>query len=181
MISVYLDGELPSPWKEKLESHVSDCRECAERMEAYRSVSFGSAGAGEDAEGASDRVWQRLNASMKDGKRLSRRRAIWRRSVSLPIPAAAALIVLVTALALITAGPRTDGMSAVSLATETEFDLPASDMESVMEYLIGRSGSEVLMMRLPKYESFVSSGEPAIIRAADYSRQIASWQGRRRH
>ena len=38
MLSVYLDGELPSPWKEKLEEHVSGCPECAGRIGAYKSA-----------------------------------------------------------------------------------------------------------------------------------------------
>jgi hypothetical protein len=39
ILSVYLDGELPSPWKEKLEKHLEICVRCRERLEAYRKIS----------------------------------------------------------------------------------------------------------------------------------------------
>ena len=178
MLSVYLDGELPSPWKEKLESHVSDCPLCAGRIKAYKSISQGNETGGEAAvSAAGERVWKRLGVS---GRTFPRRRAIWRRSVSLPIPAAALLVVgLVFAFSFLGSSEAT-GVSHVS---ETEFDLPVQDIESVIEYLLARGGSETLILRLPESQSFVSNGEPAIVLAADYSRQIASWnmQGRRRN
>jgi len=188
MLSVYLDGELPSPWKEKLESHVSGCPECAGRIKAYRNIALipgGGAATGEEiaVNAAGERVWQRLDASMKRGRMFPRSRAIWRRSVSLPVPVAAALLVVALTFAWMQWTPDADEMVGVSFTSETELDVPVQDMESVIEYLIARSGSEMLILRLPETQSFVSNGEPAIIRAADYSRQLASWnmQGRRRN
>jgi len=180
MLSVYLDGELPSPWKEKLESHVLDCPLCAGRIKAYKSISQGNA-TGEETtvNEAGERVWQRLNVS-RSGKMFPRRRTIWRRSVSLPIPAAALLI---AGLAFAFLFLRTPDAASINHISETEFDVPVQDIESVIEYLIGRGGSEMLILRLPESQSFVSNGEPAVVMAADYSRQIASWnmQGRRRN
>jgi anti-sigma factor RsiW len=40
ILSVYLDEELPSPWKEKMEAHVSSCAECQAVLEKYQAVSF---------------------------------------------------------------------------------------------------------------------------------------------
>jgi len=223
MLSVYLDGELPSPWKEKLESHVSGCKDCAARIESYRSVFPAPARvpATDTTSEAGERVWQRLDASARQG-RLSRRRAIWRRNVSLPLPAiaaaAVALVVVTTfagtllngggaqpsafgvadaegaqalpmmmrladgegfdEIALASEGqPPVDG---VSIFCETDFHMTALDMESVAEYLRSRGGENMLVFHLPAHRSFQSNGEPAVIRAADYLRQIASWhaQGR---
>lgn len=36
LFSAYVDGEVPSPWKEKLEAHASSCPECAKRTERYK-------------------------------------------------------------------------------------------------------------------------------------------------
>jgi hypothetical protein len=36
--------------------------------------------------------------------------------------------------------------------------------------LLGTDGSDVLILKLPENRNFARSGEPAIIRAADYSR-----------
>lgn len=35
LFSAYVDGEIPSPWKEKLESHISSCESCANRTNRY--------------------------------------------------------------------------------------------------------------------------------------------------
>jgi len=184
MLSVYLDGELPSPWKEKLEKHVSGCPECSGLIREYQNASLVPA-TGEEADlsAAGERVWQRLDASMKRGRMFPRRRAIWRRNVSLPVPVAAALLVVALAFAWMQWPSDADEMAGVIFASDNEFDVPVHDIESVIEYLIARSGSEMLILRLPETQSFVSNGEPAIIRAADYSRQLASWnmQGRRRN
>jgi len=69
----------------------------------------------------------------------------------------------------------------MTLAAETEFDapdiIPASNMESVLQYLGSRDNGEIIILRWPESRNFVNYGEPAIIRAADYSRQTT---GRRK-
>jgi len=180
MLSVYLDGELPSPWREKLEGHVSGCTDCAGRIETYRIASAGATADDEAVSEAGERVWRRLDASVRQA-RFPRRPAIWRRSVALPLPAAAAILVFALALAWVFAGPGAQETQAINIAGEAGLEVPVQGIESVAEYLIGRGGSETVILRLPDNRSFVSGGEPAMIRAADYSRQIASWQGRRRN
>ena len=39
LYSVYIDGELPSPWKEKLEAHLKDCSECRTVLNSYEELS----------------------------------------------------------------------------------------------------------------------------------------------
>jgi len=183
MLSVYLDGEMPSPWKEKLEDHVSGCPECAGQLEAYRGAALGHA-AGEDeaARAAGARVWEKLSASVihRAEERPARRGPIWRRRVSLPIPAAAAaglLLVVGMALAWALYPPAEPEMGVSSCVYESGLYLPAQDMESIIEYLMSRGGSDMLVLRLPETQSFAASGEPAVVMAADYSRQLASWSG----
>jgi hypothetical protein len=36
LISIYTDGELPSPWKEKMESHLTECSACREKFENFK-------------------------------------------------------------------------------------------------------------------------------------------------
>lgn len=35
LYSAYVDGEVPSPWKEKLQSHINSCQECKKRVTRY--------------------------------------------------------------------------------------------------------------------------------------------------
>jgi Putative zinc-finger len=40
LYSAYVDGEVPSPWKEKLESHIASCPRCRNRVERYRRIAL---------------------------------------------------------------------------------------------------------------------------------------------
>jgi hypothetical protein len=201
MLSVYFDGEMPSPWKEKMEAHVSACPDCRKRLETYRFISQTNAPS-DVPEGASERIWQRLAFSDGDSGReqaplpVIRRRPLWRRRVSVPLPAAAAaaVLVLVFAFVLFRNTPAADSAPAIALtpetetgafpviATEAEFGMPEIypdlDMASVLQYLNDRDSGDVLIIRLPESRKFLNYSEPAIIKAADYSPNV---QGGRRH
>jgi anti-sigma factor RsiW len=192
MLSVYFDGEMPSPWKEKLEAHVSGCPDCRKRLETYRLIS--QTPAPDVPADASERVWQRLTegatsgAGVADNEQPSRpeirRRPIWRRRLSVPLPAIAAAAVLVIAFAfvLITRNtPATGDAPAVAaetggipvIAGDTESEIfPDLDMASVLQYLNDRDGGEVLIIRLPDSRDFLNYSEPAMIRSADYSPNV---------
>jgi hypothetical protein len=43
-------------------------------------------------------------------------------------------------------------------------------MESVLQYLGSNDTGDILILRLPESRNFASYGEPAIIKAADYTR-----------
>jgi len=188
LLSVYFDGEIPSPWKEKMESHIAGCPRCARQLEVYRCISLAAAedaSAGNAAlEAVKERVWHKLEQRTGSAvyaasawPTVVRGRAVWRRRISVPLPAAAAAIVLFIALALVIAlkitGPAES--SGMTLASEAEFDtpdiIPVSDMENVLQYLGSRDNGEIIILRLPESRNFVNYGEPAIIKAADYSRQ----------
>ena len=197
LLSVYCDGELPSPWKEKMESHIAGCSACAGRLEAYKRVSLGNAAGGESdtgLEAARERVWQKLEQHIGEGvsparpqrARAVRSGAVWQRSVSIPLPAAAAaaaVFVLLIALAflLVLRVPNAEGISGMTFASDPEIEtpgiIPASNMEDVLQYLGSRDNGDIIILRLPESRSFVNYGEPAIIKAADYSRTVP---GRRR-
>jgi len=191
LLSVYFDGEMPSPWKEKMEAHIAGCPRCAGQLEIYRRISRTAAGdvlAGGAVEAVKEQVWRKLEQRTGTAAGLPeawptavRGRAVWRRRISVPLPAAAAIalfIVLAFVMALKVTGPvENPGMI---LASETEFDapdiIPATDMENVLQYLGSRDNGEIIIVRLPESRNFVNYGEPAIVKAADYSRQMTGRQ-----
>jgi hypothetical protein len=67
-----------------------------------------------------------------------------------------------------------NGMNMRVFLSEEELPLPsimpAADMSSVIQYL-GYDGADIIILRLPESRSFAAFGEPAIIKAADYSRR----------
>ena len=189
ILSVYLDGELPSPWKEKLENHLAQCPQCQKQMESYRLVSASAVVDTESArqeavfmEAAKERVWRNLETRQRfDSRpaRIIRGISVWRRSISIPLPAvAAAAAVLVIACAALwvrrPAEPAVIQQMAFA-SSEENFEVPGiipiADMNGVLQYLDNRDDGDVLILQLPESRSFMSSGEPVILKAADYRRQ----------
>jgi len=172
LLSIHIDGELPSPWKEKLETHLAACGSCREALDRYRKVSADLEPVSPDSiEDARARVW----ASLARPTVVERAPSRWRRALVIPLPAAAAVLVV----ALLAAG--TAGMAARSGKTESMAVIrqtrapavPVADMGSVLRYLESQdSAGEILIIRLPESSNFSYAGEPALIRAADYNGRL---------
>jgi anti-sigma factor RsiW len=189
IISVYLDQELPSPWKEKMELHLLSCPVCNARLERFRKYSEALEKSHEEGltpkissmEAAKDRVWQRMVPleTEKWGWR-PRGHNFWYRTLSIPLPAAAAvaaLFIMVFALALLrqpTGIPPSQDTIAASEMVDMQDIIPASDMNSVLQYLGNQDMTDLVIIRLPETSSFFSSGEPTMLRAADYSKRNRS-------
>ena len=186
LLSIYLDGELPSPWKEKIQNHFSQCPACKEKFENFhqlhnllnddKSASWTSADMSEQAK---KRVWEKFEARRSFRPRSN----VWQRRISIPLPAAAAAAVVVMLLAVfwlrvgIAPGQTAPAdKSNFTLAAEMEkIDdipgvIPAADMSGVLQYLApAASGTNIIILQLPD-QSFFRAGEPEIIRAADFRR-----------
>lgn len=180
ILSVYVDGELPSPWKEKMEAHLASCPQCVERLAAFGRLTLRS---GDDEaleaalNAAQERVWQRLSRlEPASGAVWKQYPGIWRRRVSVPLPAvavaAAALIVAATLmLTQQTAQQSSDTMSVAQSPQSMSVPVvPVSTINEVLQYLGNQDATDIMLIRLPESKSFSSSGEPALIKAADYSR-----------
>jgi anti-sigma factor RsiW len=189
ILSLYHDGELPSPWKEKLGAHLASCPACAARLEGYRRLSAVLAGdaaavPAASGEAAGERVWRRLAAPGGGGRGYSgsrSRRRIWARRVSLPVPAAAAAAaaLVIACVAAFREGPvrppaAADSMAGAGLGLEVQGIGAAADMDGVLRYLGDADTGDIVIIRLPESKRFMSSGEPAILKAADYSRGVSS-------
>jgi hypothetical protein len=199
ILSVYLDGELPSPWKEKMENHLVSCPQCRKVVDSWKQISGGLRGA-EGETGSQDRVWERISGRIRDfeeskgvpagngdfsaaaGRRIFT--DLWRRRVILPFPAAAALGAAAAALAVIASSlllrpPEQNAPaiadSALSALENAGIDMelnnirPISDVSGVLQYLERTDSNDIVIIRLPESRNFQSAGEPKMIRAADYS------------
>jgi len=184
-LSVYFDNEMDSPWKEKMESHIAGCANCAGQLAAYKkiSLSLASTAGDEPIEEAQRRVFQKLEAGglcSGYGGRPAWGPPIWKRRVSIPIPAAAAVVFMIIALAFLwftRSSGRLNDSTNMAITAETEIlpdVIPFSGMESVMQSLISTDAGDILILRLPESRKFASYGEPAIIKAADYSRNLSA-------
>lgn len=176
ILSVYLDKELPSPWKEKMEEHLSSCPDCRKLMERYTAVSGvispGDDGCADYINTAKDRVWENLSRLQVNEKRTHPH--AWKTSVSLPLPAAIAAALVIAVLAAYVGGPlvhkTAPGMNTIA-NLDAQGIIPVSDISRIIQYLDAQeNSSNMVIIRLPDTQNFMSSGEPTIIRAADYSR-----------
>jgi hypothetical protein len=106
LYSAYIDGEVPSPWREKLEAHIASCPRCkalAERFSAlHRAVSSGQPSLQKaELEASWARLCARREIAVAAIRSRRERRAYpdWTRvSVRLPLPALAAMLLVVLAL-----------------------------------------------------------------------------------
>jgi hypothetical protein len=173
ILSLYADGELPSPWKEKLEIHLPLCARCRERLEAYRGLSrfLRRAENGDSLEAAKERVFLKLRRS--GGDSLPRSLSLWRKNVSIPFPAmaAAALLLFVLGLAvfrqILFTGPLRDRVMAAGVNLDLQDFTPVSDINGILQYLGAKDTGDIVILRLPDNRNFMSSGEPRILKAAE--------------
>jgi hypothetical protein len=112
-----------------------------------------------------ERVWE------KTGYVIQPRRRFWTGSLTIPIPvAAAAGLVMAVAIAALLVFRQPAKASDLQLAgMEVQEMVPSSDMASFFQALGGDNATEMVIIRLPE-TTFKDSGDPQIIRAADYTR-----------
>jgi len=189
LLSIYVDGELPSPWNEKMDAHLRECSACREKFENFKKIRemFGKdASAGKineaDIQASKEKIWRNIEAK----RRFTPYPRIWRRRISISIPAAAAAAIIIALVAIFITNSgqilnngfagkklKSDDRSNIILAAEEEIPeiIPAAtDLNGVLQYL-GADSSDIIILRLPESRNFSRVGEPAIIRAADYSRR----------
>ncbi|MDR2536967.1 MAG: hypothetical protein LBC46_01555 [Treponema sp.] len=165
-----------------MEAHLVSCPQCVERLAALRRLTLRS---GDDEaletalSAAQERVWQRLSRlEPAAGVAWKQRPGIWRRRVSVPLPAiavaAAALVMAATFMLIQQTAPQTSDTMAVAQSPQsmTVPVVPVSTLNDVLQYLGNQDTTDIMLIRLPESKSFSSSGEPALIKAADYSRSI---------
>jgi anti-sigma factor RsiW len=189
LLSIFVDGELPSPWKEKMDAHLNECPSCREKFENFKKLRkmFNKDASAKrvsesEIQSSKEKIWRNIEAK----RRFTPYSGIWRRRISISIPAAAAAAVIIALITMFFSGggnilnngfagkkANLDEKSNVILAAEEEIPgiIPAAtDLNGVLQYL-GADSSDIIILRLPESRNFARAGEPAIIRAADYSRR----------
>jgi len=111
---------------------------------------------------------------------------LWKRRLSIPLPAAAAAAIIIAfGVAVLFRGGSVNNNTLVNTrvgsADKTNF-IPASEEEvsgviptgnisDVLQYLSSNGAEKIIILQLPESSNFSRAGEPAIIRAADYTRR----------
>ena len=195
IISLYFDKELPSPWKEKMETHLESCPKCQAELSRYRQLGENLRDLQEgNMQAAQERVWKKLSAPeliVNEGYKTNfyrTKKSIWSRSITLPLPVAAAAILAIV-FSLVFTLMRTNNISHDAVAVVPEQvtpiaqewsstvlgdDLatifPTMDMDIFLHHIMDQSEGDFIVVRLPESRRFSRTGQPTLINAADYSR-----------
>jgi anti-sigma factor RsiW len=190
IISLYVDGELPSPWDGKMETHLESCEKCRSAFTGYRNIKKSllnpKSPFADDKEKtlaeAQERVWQKLTAPglvvSREPRKTTDVNRIWSRNITLPIPVVAAAMVFIIFFVLV--GIRglsrpipalQEPAAASGIGLNDNGIVNIQDMAGVLQYLSNQDNGDFMVIRLPESRTFSRIGEPALINAADYSRR----------
>ncbi len=176
ILSAWLDGEIDSPWDRALEEHVGSCPDCRGRLERLEAVRRSLLEAPvPDWRPAMERVRSSLVAR---GLARVPTAPVWRRRVSLPVPAAAAaaVVIILLAGALAVSVVRSSiGLVRITRqgpsGTEIRIAAPVSDLESLLRSIDSGTGAPEDVITLPKNVQLVPVGEPLMGKETEITRR----------
>jgi len=186
IISLYYDGEVPSPWKEKLETHLANCPECRAILAEYGYLGKYLKGTPEEAvTTAQERVWKKLSAPELVSPiaeawqtKAKTKTWNWRWNITLPLPVAAAAVLIIIAsltfvgVSTLNRSPTHNQMATANITFDDQSIVPITDISGVIQYLSTQGLGDFMVIRLPaESPRFSRAGEPILINAADYSRR----------
>lgn len=179
LLSAFFDGEVQSPWSEKIQEHIETCHRCQQafgRLDSLRRALL--ADAEPPVEDPLERTRERLH-SLRSARLRRRRRRLWRMRISMPVPAIAAMFVVFLGmgglLVFLTTRPNFPFMSIKrqpSGVTEVQVAAPIEDLEKLLKSLDQEPGNEQIIITLPEDTEFLHFGEPKMLRADEYSRRL---------
>jgi anti-sigma factor RsiW len=173
LLSAYCDGEIPSPWKEEIDSHLRECPACRQILARYRSLGTVLRDAPEpriDMDAAFSRVREAV------GGVSAAKPAPWKKRVSLPLAAVAAAAlfffgsgIFVSFFAL---GSPEAALVAGKRPRKVQNAENMKDMNQLLEVLKQQESGMEVTIRLPDSRNFQSYGKPVFLRAEELSGSI---------
>ena len=178
IISAYIDGEVETPWQDKLKAHFSECSKCAERLREMQSISqLLKQDKEPDFKPVLNRVYKRIyfHSSEKrlgSGRRQEKELPFWKRKVYIPMPAAVTLSVVLLILfasffffvgqnntQMANKGQELYNTQPVQVTVPIE-GIEANDLEVLLKLLNNKDFGQEVLMELPEDSQFTVFGEP---------------------
>jgi anti-sigma factor RsiW len=168
LLSAYCDGEVPSPWKEKIDSHIKECPACRAVVARYHALGTVL----EEAETPwidMEAAFSRVRGAV--GMAPAVKPSPWKRRVSLPLAAAAAVALVLFAggisLSFFAHGSLETRPVAGKRSRRVENAENMKDMNQLLEILEKQESGMEVTIRLPDSRNFRSYGKPVFLRAGD--------------
>ncbi len=147
LLSSFVDAEVPSPWKERIEQHLLSCSACGAKVESYRLLgrSLSMLSSPEERKGIGD-AKARIAASLAHGKRRAQNsdpaapewiQRLLSARIALPLPVLAGGIAVVVFLAGIMFGAVRfmPGTSRTIASSTRTIDSAQFDAEALASYM----------------------------------------------
>jgi len=186
VISAYVDGELAESLHKEVQEHIESCDYCRSIQAEYHSVkelffAVGNSPIHDTLTGphTKARVWQQI-------QRKTRRETaqnFWHRQIQVPLPLAAGVLAAVVVLAFtLIFSPFSSDQSGVPLALQEDDSIPSvptnypatensrPDLEQLLRFLSDQGAAVEVKIQLPSSSKIQVSGEPQLLRAADFRR-----------
>jgi anti-sigma factor RsiW len=175
LLSTFVDDEIPSPWKERVELHIGKCARCSEKVESIRILSR-SLLALDDAhdiqvlESAKLRIAASidLNSAPRRETRtgiVQRILALWSQRIQLPMPFVAVGLLAFVFLVGMTLGvfnplsKNTDTLAATSKVLASH----ATTLETLVRYLESQNSTQAVTIKMPGEAWFGQPGNPVLV------------------
>jgi len=173
LISAYFDDELDKQWSEGIEDHLTQCVKCKKRFSGYQKLNAlidNSVVPGELE------MKVRMLGEIERRAQVVYPEAFWRKHLLVSIPvlmgAAALIIVFFVGMMLGLIPFQGQGQQLVEeISTDsTEINVQVINLEDVAAYILSDDSGFDLLITIPSSETLSVSGEPRLIREADYKR-----------
>jgi anti-sigma factor RsiW len=191
LLSAYFDGEIPEPWKGRMEAHIGACPDCKRALDGFSGLRRGFAADLSSAklEESGARVLGRLDSELPRAARRRSREGWWTKSVRLPLPLAAAAVLAIAAVPALTVvaslgKPRGPSLAAATAAPASQvaqatvvdssayrsidaMEVPTDiqDIDSLLRYLDSQQLPVTISVELPAGRRYGYAGPPEIIKA----------------
>lgn len=177
LLSAFVDGEIPSPWKERMEIHMAGCRECSRKVESFRSLQRSMLALDAEADlrtlsAAKARIGASIDFGATDRNvgtsAVERLRHLWTQRVPMPMPILAASLLALVFLVGISLGLFSPFMNRAGLmASASKTIAPqAATLEMIAQYM-KQSSVEPLMIEMPQESIFSQLGNPIVVSSPD--------------
>ena len=186
IISAYVDGELEEPLHTKAKNHIEGCERCRKVVAEYRALQELFTATRSQTTETTLETRERKTRVWGEIQRHTRRESVqdfWHRRVQVPMPLAAGVLVAMIALVLtLVFNPLSTGQQSVPLALQgddtipevpSEYVSPANTMpeiEQLVRFLSDQGAAIEVKIQLPSTSKIQVSGEPQLLRAAEYRR-----------
>ncbi len=177
LLSAFVDEEVPSPWKERMEIHISACERCSAKTAALRSLRRSLLACDDEATmkalaEAKLRIADSIDFGMpKRGSgegiagRLDR---FWTKRVPMPVPmlaAAAAVLVFLVGMSFSVFSSLSRSSGAMASASRLISPQPASF--EMLTQSLRQYSAQPIMIEMPQESLFSQLGNPVIVSSQD--------------